>query len=148
VKWLLDTNVVSETIRRRPDTAVIRWVSDLAPADAAISVVAMAELAEGIGSTPDPVRLRELTQWLDTTVADWLGRMTLPLTRDILIDWLRLSRQLAASRMAHKAPDLLIAATARVHGLTLVTRNIRDFANTGIIVYDPWNDQTHRMDEP
>jgi predicted nucleic acid-binding protein len=46
------------------------------------------------------------------------------------------------------APDLLIAATAQIHGLIIVSRNIRDFADTGVVVYDPWNGQTHRMDAP
>jgi predicted nucleic acid-binding protein len=59
-----------------------------------------------------------------------------------------LNRRLAARRLARKAADTLIAATARVYGLTVVTRNVRDFADTGIVVYDPWHDKTHRMGAP
>jgi predicted nucleic acid-binding protein len=70
------------------------------------------------------------------------------LTQDVLVDWLILSRKLAVRGISRTAPDLLIAATARVGDLTVVTRNVRDFADTGVVVYDPWNDQTHRMDAP
>jgi hypothetical protein len=72
----------------------------------------------------------------------------LPLTSEILVDWLELARQLAGRRITRAAPDVLIAATARIHNLTVVTRNVRDFADTGVVVYDPWNDQTHSMDPP
>jgi toxin FitB len=148
VKWLLDTNVVSETIRRRPSAAVMQWIGQIATTDAKVSVVAIAEIVEGISFAPNPDRRRELTHWLATTVADWLSDHTLPLTLDILVDWLTLSRRLATKRTARKSSDLLIASTARVHGLTVATRNVREFADTGIVVYDPWNDQTHRMDAP
>ena len=148
MKWLLDTNVVSETIRRRPSAAVMHWISRLTPSDAAISIVAMAELAESVSLAPDANHRRLLTQWLDTTIANWLGRRTLVLTREILVDWLKLSRQLARKRITRKAPDLMIASTARVHDLILVTRNVRDFADTGVVVYDPWSDETRHMDQP
>ena len=72
----------------------------------------------------------------------------IPISSDILTDWLRLSRSLRLSGKSKDPADLLIASTARIHGLTLVTRNVRDFADTGVVVYDPWNDQTHRMDPP
>jgi len=148
VKWLLDTNVVSETIRRRPNLSVTQWIADRSIDELAISIVAMAEMAEGAASAADENHRRQLLHWFDTTITNWLGQYTLPLTHDILVDWLMLSRQLAAKRIARKAPDLLMAATARVHDLIVVSRNIRGFADTGIVVYDPWNDQTHRMDPP
>jgi toxin FitB len=148
VKWLLDTNVVSETIRRRPDATVMNWIGRTPATDTAISIVVVAEIAEGVSRTVDDSKRRELTHWLDKTVAEWLGDKTLPLTMDILIDWLALNRRLAARRIARKSADMLIAATARVHGLTIVTRNVRDFADTGVVVYDPWHDKTHRMGAP
>ena len=148
MKWLLDTNVVSETIRRRPSVRVINWLSERSQDDAAISIVAMAELSEGISLVTDASHRDALKLWMDTTIIPWLGELILPLTEEILVDWLKLSRQLAAKRKACKAPDTLIAATARVRDLIVVSRNIRDFADTGIVVYDPWNDHTHRMDPP
>jgi len=73
---------------------------------------------------------------------------TLPITVAILTDWLTLAHQLRARGRPQSAPDLMIASTARIHDLVVVSRNVRDFADTGIVVYDPWNDQTHRMDPP
>lgn len=147
MKWILDTNVISETIGRRPDANVTNWL-DRHPADEmAISTVTLAEIRDGISSAPER-RRRELSPWLDTVVMPSLGDRALPLTLDILIDCIRLCRSLAAERMLRRAADLLIAATARVHELTVVTRNVRHFAKTGIVVYDPWNDETHRMDAP
>jgi predicted nucleic acid-binding protein len=147
VKWILDTNVISEIISRRPDASVTDWL-DRHPADEmSISIVTLAEIRDGISSAPE-CRRRELSPWLDTVVMPSLGDRALPLTLDILIDWIRLCRSLAAERMLRRAADLLIAATARVHELTVVTRNVRHFAKTGVVVYDPWNDETHRMDAP
>ena len=62
--------------------------------------------------------------------------------------WLQLSRKLRVRSETKDPPDLLLAATAQTYGLTLVTRNTRDFANTGITVYNPWTDETHTMEAP
>jgi predicted nucleic acid-binding protein len=148
VKWLLDTNVVSETTRDRPRRNVVDWVAAAAPEDLAISVVTLSELLDGASTNTDEVRRRKLTAWIQIEVSATFKDRTLPLTPSILIDWLRLGRRLRATGRAREAADLLIASTARVHKLTLVTRNVQDFAATGVIVYDPWNDKTHVMDAP
>jgi predicted nucleic acid-binding protein len=148
VSFLLDTNVVSETARRRPSAQVMNWLAQQSQDAAAISVVTMAELVEGAGAVTDTARRTQLRRWLDETVVPWFSDQVLPLTQDVLVDWLILSRKLAARGILRGAPHLLIAASARVGDLTVVTRNVRDFADTGVVVYDPWNDQTHRMDAP
>jgi predicted nucleic acid-binding protein len=147
VKWVLDTNVVSETINRRPNANVASWLQRHPADEMTISIVTLAELRDGINSAPEP-RQRELLPWLDTIVMPLLGERVLPLTTEILIDWIRLSRKLAAERMIRRAADLLIASTARVHELIVVTRNVRHFVETGAVVYDPWNNKTHQMDLP
>jgi predicted nucleic acid-binding protein len=148
LKWLLDTNVVSETVRRRPTDRVIRWLSQIALDDAAVSIVTMAELAAGIERAPTQDSREQLRQWISNWAEGRLVHQPLPLAHDILVEWLHLSRNLAARGIARSAPDLLIAATARMHRLAVVTRNVRDFADTGLVVYDPWSDQTHHMDLP
>ncbi len=148
MNFLFDTNVVSETARRRPSAKVVSWVAQQPQDAAAISVVTMAELVEGASAATDTARRNQLRRWLDETVVPWFNDQVLPLTQDVLVDWLILSRKLAVRGISRTAPDLLIAATARVGELTVVTRNVRDFADTGVVVYDPWNDQTHRMDAP
>jgi hypothetical protein len=72
----------------------------------------------------------------------------LTIDTDILVQWLDLQRLLKARGQTRSPADLLLAATAHIHDLILVTRNTRDFANTGITVYNPWTDETHRMEVP
>jgi hypothetical protein len=146
VKWLLDTNVVSDSVRDRPDAAVSRWLAGVARTETVISIVTFAELRDGATSASDESKRRRLTRWVHEDVAEFFKDNTLPLTLDILVDCLRLNRALLAQRITRDPADLLIVATARTHNLTLVTRNVRDFANTGIVVYDPWRDETHKME--
>ena len=148
MKWLLDTNVVSENVKARPNRGVLERIARLGRTDVAISVVTLAELADGASSAPSEQRRVELIGWLEEDVIPYFADRTLQLTSAILTDWLRLTRILASRRDTRKAPDLLIASTARVHNLIVVTRNVRDFADTGVTVYDPWVDATHRMDDP
>ena len=148
MKWLLDTNVVSETGRDRPDRAVVEWIRAKPILDVAISIITLAELQEGAESNPSPTRREKLINWIEKEVSGTFDGRTLDLTTGVLIDWLRLSRRLHARGLTRDASDMLIAATARVHDLTLVTRNTRHFADTGVIVYDPWNGKTHHMDAP
>ena len=146
MRWLLDTNVVSETGRLRPDRTVLTWFSRQPDELVAISMVTLAELRVGAAIHVDRQRRTELADWLDTIVMPWLGEHTLPVTLEILMDWLDIGRKLSAKGMTRKPADLLIAATARVHDLVVVSRNVRDFTGTGVVVYDPWNGETHRME--
>jgi predicted nucleic acid-binding protein len=132
VKWLLDTNVVSETIKGRPRESVVSWIARLTADEMTISIITAAEIMN----------------WLENEIEPRFAGRVLPLSTEVLIDWLRLSRKLAAERMMRRVADLLIASTARVHGLTVVTRNVRHFADTGVVVYDPWSEKTHTMDSP
>ena len=146
MKWLLDTNVVSEGTRDRPTRSVIEWIRAKPIEDLAISIVTWAELYEGAQSNPDEMRRRKLIDWVETEVSSTFRGRTLALTGNILIEWLQLSRKLRTKGTVRDAADMLLAATARVHELTLVTRNTRHFADTGVVVYDPWNDETQVMD--
>jgi predicted nucleic acid-binding protein len=147
VKWLIDTNVISETVRLRPNQAVTSWMADQPVEHVVISVVTLAEIQDGIRSA-DAERRCLLVDWFDTMVMPIFGERIVPLTVDVMIDWVALSRRLAATRRTRKAADLLIAATARVHGLTVVSRNHRDFADTGVRLLNPWSGETHEMETP
>ena len=148
MKWLLDTNVVSEGVRARPNLRVMNWLSSQPRKDLAVSAVTMAELRDGVATAANPARQNALTRWLETDASRYLDKQTIEVTVEILVEWIALSRKLRSGGTSRDAADILIASTARVHDLPLVTRNVRDFADTGIVVYDPWNDQTHRMDPP
>jgi toxin FitB len=146
VRWLLDTSVVSETGRIRPNRTVIAWLSRQTEELVAISVVTLAELQAGAARHLDNQRRIELDRWVNTSVMPWLGERMLPVTLEVLLDWLDVGRKLSSKGMTRNSADLLIAATARVHGLIIVSRNARDFAGTGVVVYDPWNGETHRLE--
>jgi hypothetical protein len=146
VRWLLDTNLVSETALPRPNRKVLAWIERQPEDLVAISTVTLAELEDGIASTTDGRRRTQLTQWLERSVIPWLGERSLPVTLEILKKWLELGRILARNGITRNSADLLIAATADVHNLTIVSRKARDFASTGVIVYDAWNGKIHRTE--
>lgn len=146
MRWLLDSNVVSESVRKKPSPKVMNWIAAKPSGDAAISIVTLAELRDGALSTRDDAKRQQLIAWIDMEIADFFDNRTLPLTIDILLDWIGLSRRLRMKGRTRDPADLLIAATARVHDLILVSRNVRHFAGTGIVVYDPWKDETHRSE--
>ena len=148
MRWLLDTNVISESVRLRPNSRVSKWMADVAPQDLAISILSIAELRDGIATARDERRRAALKQWFDAEILPRFGNQILPATEDVLTDWLGVSRRLRKTGRPRDPADMLLASTARVHNLTLATRNVKHFADTGIVVYDPWNGETHRMKEP
>jgi toxin FitB len=146
LKWLLDTNVVSEAVHRHPNQRALDWINQRPPPLIAISIVTIAELRLGARMTADPRRRVELTRWIDEQVEPSFSDHTLPLSLEILIDWLELGRRGAVAGKTRSPADLLLASTARVHDLIIVSRNVRDFVGTGVLVYDPWSGKTHQMD--
>ncbi len=131
--YLLDTNVVSELRKPRPHGGVLAWLMDV-PEDAIqISAVTLGELQAGVERTrrQDPAKAAEIEAWLDG-VAD--SARILSLDGRIFREWARL---MAGSPM-QLAQDAMIAATARVHGLTVATRNVRDFKSFDVPVLNPF----------
>src|SRR5436190_24337924 len=108
MKWLADTNVISEPMRPRPDTNVLKWI-DAHETDLAISIVTMAELRDGVITTSDPGRRDRSEQWLSELVLPRFRQKTFALTLDVLLDFLALARRLGARGRPQSAPDLLIA---------------------------------------
>lgn len=148
MKWLVDTNVISETARNSPNRTVMRVLSDFGRHDSGLSAVTLAELRVGIRTMPISSRRDRLEIWVSQEIERTFAGRVLPVTLDILVEWVALTRRLKAKGRSQYAADLLIAATARVHHLTLVTRNTRDFASTGVTVYNPWTDETPTMEAP
>ena len=147
MRWLLDTNVISEGMRPRPDQHVLDWI-DGNEQQLALSVVTLAELRDGANTLSEAARRDRFDRWISEIVIPRFGERTFALTLDTLIDFMALARRLGARGRPQSAPHLLIAATARIHSLTVATRNVRDFANTGIAVYNPWTDETQQMEAP
>jgi predicted nucleic acid-binding protein len=131
--YLLDTNVVSELRKTRPHGGLLAWLTDVPEDSLHISVVTLGELQAGVERTrrQDPTKAAEIEAWLDG-VAD--RDRILPMDGRVFREWARLM----ADSPVQLAQDTMIAATARVHGLTVVTRNVRDFKAFDVPVLDPF----------
>lgn len=138
--WLLDTNILSELRRKLPEPAVVRFVAEQPLGDLYVSEVTFAEIRFGIELVDDPGRRAELSHWLDQRLRPLFERRALPVTED---DLLRRRLMIEAGRKrghTFSHPDILIAATAANLGLTVVTRNTREFAAAGVAYFNPWTD--------
>lgn len=138
MRYLLDTNVISEPLKRSPDVHVVDWLNAQSPLDLHLSVLTLGELTMGFELVPDGRRRNELRAWVARDLAQrFVGRL-LPIDDDVAREWGRLSAD--GRRTGHELPavDGLLLATARVHDLALATRNERDCADRGVPVVNPW----------
>ncbi len=138
MSFLLDTNVVSEWVKPEPAPTVIDWLSDVDEDDVFLSVVTLAELRRGVDPLPAGRRRQQLDRWLREDLADrFHGRI---LAIDVLVGdaWGRLMARASRAGRTVGSVDGFIAATAEAHGLTLVTRNVRDFERLGVELLNPW----------
>ncbi|MBA2248237.1 MAG: type II toxin-antitoxin system VapC family toxin [Chloroflexia bacterium] len=136
--WLLDTNVVSEGMKRHPAPRVAGWIASVNPARAFISVVTLAELRSGIHRLPEGGRRRELDDWLSVDVVVGFQGRILDIDPPVADACGRLLARNHLDRGAAVTMDVWIAAIATHHQLTVVTRNTRDFERLGVPVFDPW----------
>ena len=131
--FLIDTDVLSALRRRERHPAIVRWVEGQRTTDLHISVMTVGEIERGITQQQrhNPAFARDLAVWLDRVLA-WYGDRILPVDAATARRWGQLS-----AALGNDSADLLIAATALEHGLTVVTRNVRHFEPTGVSVLDP-----------
>lgn len=141
--YLLDTNVLSELLRPRPDARVVVWTQEQSTLDLAISVLTLGEIAKGISLLHAGSRRDLLQRWASSDLPQRFRGRLLPITDAIALAWGRLSAEGQATGRQLPVIDGLLLATAREYGLVFVTRNVSDGADRGIPVYDPWNDRLH-----
>jgi predicted nucleic acid-binding protein len=132
-KYLLDTNVVSEFRRRRPHGAVVAWLSHREESQLFLSAVTMGELQAGIDRTRDqyPAKADEIERWVDELAVSY---QILPMDTQCFREWGRLME----GKPDGLLEDAMIAATARVHGLIVATRNERDFSQLDVPILNPF----------
>jgi hypothetical protein len=136
--WLLDTNVLSELRRPRPNAKVAAFVAAQPLDRLYVSVVTFAEIRFGIELIADPSRRGELHEWLTLKVRPLFTQRTLPVSEDVMLKWRLLVEEGRKTRYTFSQPDLIIAATALLHGLTVVTRDTGDFEKARTPVINPW----------
>lgn len=138
MSFLLDTNAVSEWTKPRPNAGVVEWLAKVDEDEVFLSVVTFAELRHGIERLPAGVRRQRLDEWLRSELPLRFEGRIVGVDGAITDEWGRLvARREARGRPIH-AMDALIAATAQVHGLTLVTRNAADFQAAVKSLLNPW----------
>jgi len=136
--WLLDTNVLSEGRKPRPDARVTAFYNTQPLNQLYISAVNIAEIRFGIELLESPARRAELNEWLTLTLRPAFAGRILPATEDILLKWRLLMEDGRKVGHTYSHPDLLLAATAMHHGLTVVTRDRSDFDRARVPVFNPW----------
>ena len=136
--WLLDTNILSELRRPKPNTKVVGFVASK-PLDALfVSIVTFAEIRFGIEGVADPTRRAELNDWLAHKVRPMFEERALPVSEDVMFKWRLLVEDGRKVGHTFSQPDLIIAATALHYGLTLVSRDTGDFQKARVALLNPW----------
>jgi predicted nucleic acid-binding protein len=144
--WLLDTNIFSELRRPKPERQVVAFVADQ-PLDLLyVSSVTFAEIRFGIELVTDANRRAELNDWLAHKVRPMFKQRVLAIPEDIMFKWRLLVEDGRKAGRTFSQPDLIIAATALHHGLTVVSRDVSDYQKAHAPVFNPWVDPLPTQD--
>jgi len=136
--WLLDTSVLSELRRPKPEPKVVQFVAAQALDLLYVSVVTFAEIRFGIELVKDMARRMELNDWLDHKLRPMFEDRVLEIGEDIMLKWRLLVDEGRKSGHTFSQPDLIIAATALHHGLTIVSRDTSDYEIANVPILNPW----------
>lgn len=144
--WLLDTNILSELRRLKPDPKVVAFITARPLEELHISVVTLAEIRFGIEMLPDVTRRSDLNDWLSHKVRPMFEHRILPITEEVMLKWRLLVEEGRKVGHTFSQPDLIIAATGQHHGLTVVSRDTSDYAKARVSVFNPWVDALPESD--
>jgi predicted nucleic acid-binding protein len=138
LKYLLDTCVISELVRKRPEAAVLEWLRAQDDRMMALSVLTIGEIEKGIAKLPSGARRKQLQTWVDRDLTERFYGRLLPISVDVAVQWGKLSGETEKRGLRVPVVDGLLAATAQIHGLTIVTRNTADFTAADVALVNPW----------
>ncbi|SFW36644.1 type II toxin-antitoxin system VapC family toxin [Nitrosovibrio sp. Nv17] len=139
IGYLLDTNVISELRRHRPDQRVTAFVAAQPLEALHVSAVTLAEIRSGIELVADAGRRAELANWLMHKVRPMFEHRILPISEDVMLTWRLLVEEGRRSGHTFSQPDLIIAATAAQYGLTIVSRDVSEFERARVPFLNPWD---------
>jgi predicted nucleic acid-binding protein len=140
--WLVDTNVISELRKPRPQNQVVSFIANEPLDRLFISTVTFAEIRFGIERLDDAAKRARIAAWLENEMRPLFGDRVLPLSEDVLLEWRLIIEEGRKTGYTFSHPDVLIAATAAHFGLTVVSRNTREFVAASVRIFNPWTDET------
>jgi len=141
MKYLLDTCVISELIKKIPEQKVMVWIDSQDELDLYLSVITFGEIQKGISRLDDQVKKQKIQFWLEELKERFYGRI-LGLDLDTLLIWGKTTGKLSKNGLGVPSIDALLAATATQHKLCLVTRNTDDFKHCEMQLFNPWIKKT------
>ena len=136
--WLLDTNVLSELRRLRPEPKVIAFVSSQSLDLLYVSTITLAEIRFGIECVTDASKRGELTDWLTHKVRPMFSQRILSVSEDVIVKWRLLLEEGRKTGHSYSQPDLFIGAIALLNGLTVVSRDTREYEKARVPIHNPW----------
>jgi toxin FitB len=138
--WLLHTNILSELRRTKPEPKVTAFIAAQPLESLYVSTVTLAEIRFGIELLSDAARRFELNDWLSRKVRPMFEQRVLEITEDVMLKWRLMVEEGRKAGHTFPQPDLIIAATAQHHGITVVSRDTTDYAKARVAVFNPWVD--------
>ncbi len=135
MSYLIDTNILSELTKEKPNQSVIKWFKSIPDDEIYISVLTLGEIRKGIETVKNARKKEKLRAWLEHELPDWFGENILSINKEVADRWGRLLAELNRSL---PAIDSLIAATALHYDFALVTRNTKDFDYPALEIINPW----------
>ena len=136
MRYLFDTNTISEALKREPNPGVIAWLSGTSTDHTFISVLTLGEVRKGVEKLPDGIKRERIRHWLEVELPQQFGEHVLSIDNEVADRWGRI----VAQQVGKPRPpiDCLLAATALTHGLTLVTRDTDLVGIPGLEIFNPW----------
>jgi predicted nucleic acid-binding protein len=141
--WLLDTNVVSELRKPRPDSKVIHFIAAQPGETLFLTDITLAEIAYDIDQLGDAARRTDLRLWLDRNLRPLFAGRVLAITEDVIVRWKTMVVEGQKRDHTFGQPDLFIAAIAALQDLVVVSRDVGEFVEAGVRVFDPWTSVLH-----
>jgi len=138
MSYLIDTCCISELVKKKPDPNVVKWFTDQDELSMYLSVITFGELRKGIEKLPDSKKKKELNQWVKEDLNHRFKNRILNINMEVVNKWGEILATAEKNGNPLPAIDSLIAATAQVHDLSIVTKNTQDMEGSGVEVINPW----------
>lgn len=138
MSYLIDTCCISELVKQKPEPNVITWFGQQDERSLYLSVITFGELKKGVVKLPDSKKKKDLNLWIKKDLNERFKGRVLDITMEVSDKWGEILAKAEKKGQALPAIDSLIAATALVHGFSVVTRNTRDMRNSGVELINPW----------